>query len=212
MISNKIKLFPLLALPLTTYTNISLAECARDDVEFYLNKGFTPEQITSLCKFSADKPATETEEAPQKTSYSAPDAAPVTSANKDEQFLKDAINGRNISLSDNSLQYTLKTCYAYAEEDQYGFAPKACPTVKYTIALRDLEVTRSGRKYIFFGASEIEVKGTIAREITGGLKDYKPEEQKQIHKHLESGNETIIPIRDDISPKSVEQTLHRLAI
>ena len=215
MISKKIRLFPLLALPLAVYTNISYAECARDDIEFYLGKGFTPEQITTLCKSSASKPTIDkpaVEEAPQKATHSEPATKQVTSGNKDEQFLKEAINGRDISLSSDSLQYTLKTCYEYADEDQYGFAPKACPTIKFNIALKGLEITRSGKQYVFFGDHEIAIKSTITRKIIGNLEGYKPEQQEQIRKHLESGNETILPIRDDISPKSVEQTLHRLAI
>ncbi len=215
MTSKTIRLFPLLVLPLAAYTNISLAECARDDVEFYLNKGFTPEQVTSLCKSSGAQPATAKpiiKATPQNTSSSETVSEQAVTTNKDEQFLKEAINGRNISLSSDSLQYTLKTCYEYADEDQYGFAPKACPTIKFNIALKGLEITRSGKQYVFFGDHEIAIKSTITRKIIGNLEGYKPEQQEQIRKHLESGNETILPIRDDISPKSVEQTLHRLAI
>ena len=43
------KLLFLLSLPLSIYTNSSYAECSRDDIDHYLDKGFTPEQIAGMC-------------------------------------------------------------------------------------------------------------------------------------------------------------------
>ena len=214
------KLFFLLALSTSSFTTYSYAECARDDINYYLSKGFTPEQITAICTTSSIKPEDNKsvnntdkqndQESGEKEMIETNNNQ-KTSPNKNEQFLKDAINGRNILLTDDSLQYTLKTCYKYGEEDQYGFAPKACPIVKYVVALKGLEVTRSGKKYIFFGDHEIEIKATIRREIISGLDKHKAEEQQQIQEHLESGDQTIIPIRDDISLADVEQVFLQLA-
>lgn len=204
----------MLTLPLSTYAGNSQAECARDDIDYYLSKGFTPDQITAICtKPTSDAQPAESFSHEQKPEPALNASQQPTALEKDEQFLKDAIDGRNILLTNDSLQYTLKTCFRYGEEDQYGFAPKACPIVRFVISLNGLEVIRSGKKYIFFGDHEIEVKSRkITREITGGLEEHKPEEQQQIQKHLESGNETIIPIRDDVSPENIKQVLSRLAI
>ena len=214
------KLFFLLALSTSSFTTYSYAECARDDINYYLSKGFTPDQITAICTTSSIKPEDNKsvnntdkqndQESGEKEMIETNNNQ-KTSPNKNEQFLKEAINGRNISLSNDSLQYSLKTCYNYGEEDQYGFAPKACPIVKYVIDLKGLEVIRSGKKYIFFGDHEIEVKATIRREIIGGLEEHEAGEQQQIQKHLESGDQTIIPIRDDISLADVEQVFLQLA-
>ena len=202
----KVKLTPLLALSLAAYSSHTYAECARDDIDHYLNKGFTPEQITKICTTSpatSTKPESNTENNLIQQS---------TSHEKNKKFLQEAIKGRDIILTNDLLQYTLKTCIEYDEEDQYGFAPKACPFVKYTIALKDLQVIKSRKKYIFFGTDEIKVKSTITREILGGLKKYKAEEKRRIIEKLESGEHTIIPIRDDISIEQVEHVLLNLAI
>jgi hypothetical protein len=111
-----------------------------------------------------------------------------------------------------SLQYTLKVCIEYGQEDIYGFAPKACPNIRFVIARKDLEVVKSQKKYIFFGDEEIQVKGAISREITGGLEKNNSEEQDKIQQLIESGDYTFIPIRDDISSDSVEQALLQLTI
>ena len=221
MMFNKTLLFPLIALCLLAYTSLSHAECARDDVDHYLSKGFTPEQITKICATSPIATAPPVENAshklldppiPEKTPLADSTSEQITSHEKNKQFLQEVIKGRDIVLTNDSLQYTLKTCIEYDEEDQYGFAPKACPFIKYTIALKDLEVITSRKKYIFFGTDQIKVKSDISREILGGLKKYKAEEKRKIIKKLESGDHTIIPIRDDIPLEQVEHVLMKLAI
>jgi len=222
----KLKLFLMLALPLTAYTDHCYAQCARHDIDYYLNKGFTPEQITAICTAAPLETATPINhedsnfdiQSPETfnnkiTPNQIPDAdQPPTTQKKNEQFLKEAIKGRNVILTENSLQYTLKVCIEYGEEDMYGFAAKACPIVKFVIARKGLEVIASRKKYIFFGDDEIKVKGIISREIIAGLEKNNAEELHKIQQQLESGDYTVIPVRDDISLDSVEQLLLQLAI
>lgn len=207
------------------YANHSYAECARDDIDHYLNKGFTPEQITSICATTplktikptnnlTDQAASEipgNEDEPEKTYHTNNDTNQTTTHEKNEQFLKEAIKGRNVTLTNESFEYTLKVCIEYGDEDLYGFAPKACPIIRYTIARKGLEITKSQKKYIFFGAYEIKIKGTIKREIISGLEKNKANEIKLINEKLETGDHTFIPIRDDISIAEVEQALLQLS-
>lgn len=185
-------------------TNLSYAQCARNDVDYYLSKGFTPEQITNICAIAPLRS--------DKSLGEASNSLPQQPAlEKDEQFLKHAIKGRNVLLTDDSLQYTLKVCIEYGDEDMYGFAPKACPKVRFTIARKGLEVIKSQKKYIFFGSDEIKVKSTVRREIVGDLEKNTAEEQQLIQQLLESSDHTVIPIRDDISLDSVEQVLLQIS-
>lgn len=193
-----IKSFTLLAISLAVLPDYCYAACAREDIDHYLDKGFTPEQVTSMCTTPSINNINKASDE-------------ISSDNKHEQFLKEAIKGRNVLLNDDSLQYTLKVCIEYGDEDMYGFAPKACPKVRFTIARKGLEVIKLQKKYIFFGADEIKVKSTIRREIVGDLDKNTAEEQQLIQQLLESGDHTFIPIRDDISLDSVEQALLRLS-
>ncbi|MDH5388070.1 MAG: hypothetical protein OEY06_06445 [Gammaproteobacteria bacterium] len=209
------KLFLILVLPLTMYANTSYAECARNDIDHYLNKGFTPEQITSICAttpLKTSKPEIpHDEDEPEKTHHTNQDTNQTTAHEKNEQFLKEAIKGRNVTLTKDSLEYTLKVCIEYGDEDLYGFAPKACPIIRYTIARKGLEITKSQKKYIFFGAYEIKIKSTIKREIISGLENNKSNEIILINEKLETGDHTFIPVRDDISIVEVEQVLLQLS-
>lgn len=199
----------------------AFAACEREDIDHYLGKGFTPEQITTICTSgTAASPSASDEASPDQTDTSTltPEQghdARITNGSSSisdhELFLIEAVKGRNIKLDDTSLRYTLKVCVEYAEEDIYGFAPKACPQVSYEIKLRGLEILGSGKKYYFYGDTEIRVRGQITRNIIQGLESFTPYIREQIIAVMETGDETLIPIRDDISPDRVQRLLQQLA-
>ena len=192
------------------YTTQVHAACSREDIEFYLDKGFSTDQITELCTAAPDTKRTDDIE-DQKEQESSQQAADSVSVDDDELFLKTAIKAEDIGLGENTLHYTQKVCLEYGEEDLFGFTPKACPNVKYTIALKGLEVLKTGRKYGFHGPFEARVRSTIEFEIIGKIKDTKPEDRDLIIKKLDEGDQTGIPIRDDISLDRVKDVLQRLA-
>ena len=99
----------------------------------------------------------------------------------------------------------------YGEEDLFGFTPKTCPDVKFVIGLKDLEVLRGGRKYLFYGPGEVRVRGNISREIIGQLDDLKPRERRYVLRKFDTGDITVIPIREDISLDRVIEVLEQLA-
>ena len=190
---------------LTGLSHNAYSACSRDDVDHYLAKGFSTDQITTLCGTAS---STQTE---NKSTASSQLSKQPASDNDTELFLKEAIKGRNVLLSHDALSYTLKVCIEYGDEDLYGFAPTACPNVRFKLALKSLEV-KEPVKRIFFSPDGIEVQGDITRTIIDGLEKYKADDQTLIHNQLESGNKTMIPVRDDISIDKVFQTLEQLVI
>lgn len=177
------------------------AACSRDDVAFYLGKGFTPGQITSLCTTSG-APAGAVSQSDQQAAAIEGEKA---------LFLKRAIKAHKISLTQDVLQYTRKFCIEYGEENLAGFTPEVCPDVRFIITLKGLEILRMGKRYHFYGQPEILVKNNIAREIIGELQDQKPENQTLILENFEKGDKTAIPVRDDFSLEEVAQVLKQLS-
>jgi hypothetical protein len=205
--SSKLGSYLFITATLTCFSHNAYSACSRDDVEFYLNKGFSTDQITKLCDT--------THTSQHNTKNTAPATligSNSTASNNTELFLREAIKGRNISLTNDFLNYTSRICIIYDEEDNYGFAPKACLNVKFKVALKDLEVKQPGKKYLFFNPDEIEIKGLIAREVINGLEKYKTKDRKLILKMLESGSKTTIPVRDDISLEKFFEVLKQIAI
>lgn len=178
----------------------ALSECNRDDVEFYLSKNFTTQQITELCRNSS-----KTESVPVFES-----SKTKVKLGEDEVFLKDAIDARKITISNEYLEYTLRVCVEYAEEDNYGFAPKVCPDIRYRIAFNGLKAQKTDKKLFFFGGNGIDIKGDISRDIISGLEKRNEEEKKYLFKKLESGDETNIPVKEGVSSKQAAQVLNNL--
>ena len=187
------------------------AACSRDDVEFYLNQGFSTNQITELCR-SSQKTAAPAEAEPPAQPQESVQQGSARVVGDDELFLKTAIKADDVYLSNDALHYTWKKmCFEYDEEDLYGFAPKVCPDVKFVVALKGLEVLDSGPRYGFYGPKEVKVRSEISREIIGNLEDQKPEDRERILAVFEKGNETALQIRSDISLERVKQVLQKLA-
>ena len=208
--SRKLLIVPLLFM---SYISQANAACSRDDITFYLDKGFTTDQISAMCS----EPATPASDGSQSDSKSEPQnteqQSAATAMDEKTLFLNRAIKADKISLSSDSLQYTQKVCIEYDEEDLFGFTPKVCPDVTYSISLKGLEVEDTGKKYGFYGTPEVRVKSSeIKREIIGELKDKKPEERELILEKFEKGDKTAIPIRDDFSLEEVKQVLQALSI
>lgn len=198
----------LVALVFLLFNRQTNAACSRDDVSFYLDKGFITDQITVLCSASS----TPAGDAPQSEPQDSEKQSVFASVDDNALFLQRAIKAQNIQLSSDSLQYTHKICIQYGEEDLYGFTPKVCPDVTYIISRKDLTVLETGKRYYFYGTPEIRVISTIRRIIIGDLKDSKPEDRALILEEFEQGDETAIPIRDDFSLEQVKKIIQGLSI
>ena len=129
-----------------------------------------------------------------------------------EQFFKIAIKGKDILLTSDALHYTIPMCIQYGQEDLFGFTPKTCPDVKFVVGLKELEVLSTRKGDWFFGPGEVTVQGKITREIIGQLEDLDPRERRSALKKFETGDKTVIPIREDISLDRVQAQLEQLAI
>lgn len=183
------------------------AGCSRDDVEYYLAKNFSNDQITVLCS----APSTTGNAVSHSQSQNTEQSSSTATADENELFLKTAIKAKNITMDSDYLSYTQKICIEYGDEDLYGFTPKVCPDVKFTITLKDLEVFETGKRYGFYGTMEVRVKSTIKRKIIGDLNDQKQEDRELILGKFEQGDKTAIPIRDDFSLEKVKQVLQQLS-
>ena len=188
------------------------AACSRDDITFYLDKGFSTDQITALCSEAARPAGVPDSETQKSEPHDTEQRSASAAVDENTLFLQRAIKAKEIKLSNESLHYTQKVCIEYGEEDLYGFTPKVCPNVKFTIAFKGLEVTDTGKKYGFYGTPEVRIKSTVNREIIGKLEDKKPQERELILEKFEKGDKTAIPIRDDFSLEQVKQVLQDLSI
>jgi hypothetical protein len=188
--------------------------CTRDDVDFYLRKGFTTVQATAICSGApAEMPA-----APVYTPQAAPAVSPppartaaVQQQENDESFLNNAIDGYDVSLEDGKLFFTRKQCLDYGDQDPGGYKNRACPLVRYDISLKGLKVISTRRKFLVYGQNKIIVQGQVVREVIGNLDTVDETKRALIIKAIEQNPQADIPVRSGISLDRVTATLRKLA-
>ncbi len=210
-----------LSLPLAANAQ---AGCSRADIDHYLEKGFTPAQITTLCGDSSTPQGMSREEAPvaqpapRTGAAVSPQTAPLESRSQADvyrgqgsrSFFGDAIEGYDVVLAADTLSYTRNKCYNLGKEDLFGFASEVCPEVRYQINLNGLEIMKTAKKYLLFGPPEITVKGQISREVLSGLDGLNPKGQEDIKKMIGTSNEELLPIRQGTPKDRVEAELKKI--
>lgn len=218
--------------PLTAF-----GACTRSDVDYYLARGFTREQVVGLCTgkpaagnaapaalpqeaspkpgdaAGSDLPAETAQEKPKEPESATAHTKRLTGATEGglEDFFGSAIDGYDIHLSEKALHYTRRTCIEYGPYNQFGIKTEACPDVRYTVERSGLTVKSVKQALLILGNLEATVSGRIERKIVD-LDRYEPPLREAIQAHLEKGPETVIPIRDGIPEARLQAALQKLPL
>ena len=197
------------AIFLLAASSAAQAECSREDVQFYLERGFNHEQVAQLC--SAQPRA--------KQSYRAYTEEYVDRADHEYQArmrlerevtLRGAIEGNDVQLQGGYLSYIRKQCVSEGVEKDRMFGLKSCPNVRYRIRLAGLEIDpKEYKKRFLYGQRMIRVEGVIRRQPMPDAFADIPDEywRAELRKKLESGNSTKIPLRSGVDFHFVRGTL-----
>lgn len=191
------------------------AGCSRDDVSFYLNKGFSPAQIVNLCASTNPTAVPRQSADPLPPSANRPSTSalstPTTTSAVDNEtllFLKTAIKGYDVNIDNGTLSYTTNICIEYGLFRDHGFTDEACPDVRFNIALNSLKIGERKSGIPFFSKSKLTLVGQIDRKILN-IERYKARARPRIQQFLEKGNETLLPLRSDIPASQVEFHLNK---
>ena len=182
------------------------AKCSKEDVDYYLEKGFTTEQVAAMCskeiissidlkndvyKTFSDEYADEQDEEYVKKMRI-----------ERQVFLKSAIGAQKIKIKGTTLSYESEICGRNAIK-LTGATDRAniegCAAIVTLINLSNIEVSmKQRREKIFFGTKEIFVTGDVKYRIVGGLEHLSLFEKNILEpmllKKLKNG-EAKIPIR-----------------
>ncbi len=182
------------------------AKCSKEDVDYYLEKGFTTEQVAAMCseeiissidlkndvyKTFSDEYADEQDEEYVKKMRI-----------ERQVFLKSAIGAQKVKIKGTTLSYESEICGRNAIKLS-GATDRAniegCAAIVTLINLSNIEVSmKQRREKIFFGTKEIFVTGDVKHRIIGGLEHLSSFEKNILEpmllKKLKNG-EARIPIR-----------------
>ncbi len=167
------------------------AECSRDDVDYYLSKGFNPEQITRLCGKEASPPST------------------LSVADDPKLMLLAAIDAKQPELTDGRLVYTEKQCLEHGISGPFGRRDRICPEITFQIALANLQITDHSKRVGIFGKNRIEVKGNIQYKVIN-QSEFDEVEKRALARNILDKNTVFIPIQSNVKITDVMETLSGL--
>ena len=212
------KLIPLLFLVLSPIT--AFAECTPDSVQFYLDKGFTPDQITKLCSLSG--------RSEKKSSYQ-PYQKPVViyqegyagginaNLNKAVQEIRGSIDARSVDVTDTHLNYITRQCVAAGNSPDIDRRVVKCIDVAFSVARDGLRVIESGAGMLFFGQQKLDLtSSSIERKYVTAdpWAAFAPDIRfllKRKFESMEQGNDTTIPLRKSVQIGQLVSAIRTLA-
>ncbi len=178
------------------------ADCAREDIEFYLEKGFTHEQVSQLCSRAVGGGDSKNYESFTEEYVNRRDAEYEARMRVEREVsLRNSIEGAGVRLAGGWLEYVRKQCVSEGVEKDRIFGLKSCPKIRFRIRMAGLQVDdREYQKRFLFGQKMIRVEGEIQRKLMPGAFADIPDEywREQLGKKLEQGNSTKIPLRDGV--------------
>lgn len=209
-----IRIFLVLTI-LTSFFSAQLraeTDCSKEAIGYYLEKGFTTEQISRMCQAPALSSTTDNvTRQPSNIDEQATDSNGNNqhSSVNDEVYFNRTILADSITLTPQTLTYVRAQCIEYGEEDITGFKPKVCGVLKTTINRVGLVVLRAVKRLSIFRDAELLVKGEIRREVIN-LSSLNDDDQKTFSKILDPTPETFnIETRKDADPEAIAARLPR---
>lgn len=215
----------------------SHAACDPEDVAFYLDKGFSQEQITKICSIDDS-------EVPEYTPYEPPAAViprPVlrvpgdrrahgtrsetadaimdlsTFSGRERTAVETLVSGADVLallVDQDSIQYTKQACLEVREDPDFPSGLRLCPEVDYRIAREGLAVGKYGREYGIFGKATITIEGRIQRFPQQNFTDYPRKYQQKLKPHFNwsaGAKTTRIPVRSGHTATQLAGALKTLA-
>ena len=197
----------------------SYGACDPDDVEFYLDKGFSQEQVTKICSIDDS-------EVPEYTPYqppavviqpptphqarraTAPDGRTEPAdldlsgfTDQEKTAVETLVSGADVLgliVDEDSIQYTKQACLEVHNDPDFSPDLKLCPEVDYRILRKGLSIGKYGREYGIFGKATITIQGKIQRFPQQDFAAYPNKYRQKLKPHFNwntRSKTTRIPVR-----------------
>lgn len=176
------------------------ADCGREDIDHYLDRGFTPQQVLELCRGQA-------------ASSSAPTLEQAHVRGEHLRFLRDAVDGHDLSLGEDVLAFSRDLCVKYDRPNYAEQRKSACGVAHYKIGLQGLKVLEASRKVVFWGSNEVRVGSPLLeKDYQLGQDALSERDQRKLAEELgKDAQAVLIPVREGVAVDAVRARLEELA-
>ncbi len=205
-------------------TQTLYADCTREDVQFYLDKGFTQDQITQLCSASAGG---NSESVPDYTPYQqkviiykeggeAPGIKDGLTKEEREAVSTIKAGGEitRLKVTPETISYEARTCVTSANSPEFDQRFKDCVDVDFTVQRKNLVVSSSGKKLLLFGNHYVLLEGDIDAKPKRSWDSYPITVRRSLQRNFEwkeNGEKTAFPVNTDYSVARIVNAFRTLA-
>ena len=170
----KYKLIPILLIYF--FSKTSFANCSKEDINYYLEKGFTTDQVTALCS-GGDGLTSIKEDAYKSYSEEYADEEDEEYLRKmrieRQVFFKSSLGVQRVNIRKDILSFINYECAKDGlAKPGSDFNKKGCAEVLTKIKLSEVQVVeKEFKEKVFFGNRQILVKGNVVSKIVGGMEE-----------------------------------------
>ena len=187
-------------------TDLMANSCSKADVDFYLQRGFTNDQVVRLCTSSgAAAPNTQYQQ-----QYAAP-ADPKTQALREDQiFLSTALDVKSVQLTPAEMTYSGEECVVYSPHpNNRDMDESLCVNSRVVVKFAGASITKVSKGFFLVKDPELVINGNIKREYLN-LNEIRRQERAPIQRLLPStANTASIKVRSGIDPKKIADVLSK---
>jgi len=185
-------------------TDLMANTCSKGDIDYYLQRGFSHDQVLQLCG---------TATAPKQVQYSGGTYAPpnpqMTALREDQIYLETALDAKNVKITPQNLTYSGKECAEFGPPNNTDLIEEACVTSKVTIDFAGLQVIKTSSGLFLVKDAEFIVRGNIKREYLDFNRVRRQEKSEVLRLLPNNPKEVNIPVRRGIHPKEVVAKLRK---
>lgn len=181
------------------------ADCSREDITFYLSKGFSTKQITTMCT-----------PAPVTNASASVTVSPLKTIDSEQQAriieqLSKTLEVSHLRTQDGQLLFRQVMDVTYGEEDEFGQLPEISPSFDVSIKLNSLRLIKANKHVPILRGASILVTGDVGIDIAN-LDKYNKKQKQGIQAFLDNvGKNTVkIMVENDADLTLVSTNISQL--
>ena len=185
--------------------------CSKSDIDYYLQRGFTNDQVVQLCAGPAQNTSQQQTQGYQATAVQPQQRNLIR---EDESYLSAALDANGVSLSNQSLTLLPRECIKHGPtsgQASVDLIETICVNTKLKINFAGMKIGKVSKSLLFVRDAGVILKGNIQRELTGLSQLRRQDREAVIEKLSKTPKEVNIKIRRGIDPTAVAQRLSKYA-
>tara|TARA_B100001093_G_scaffold197768_1_gene190156 strand:- start:189 stop:1100 length:912 start_codon:yes stop_codon:yes gene_type:complete len=197
----------------------AFAECTKENIDYYLEKGFTTEQVTALCGRDLElKKKPDLYESFSDEYANEQDVEYVKRMRIERQvFFRASLGAQNVKLRRNELSFHLYECAREGlAKPGSDYNKKGCATIQVKVNLAAVTVSEKVfKEKIMFGNKSIMVEGDVETKIIGGFEGLSDYDASVLRKKVEARlikkrGQALIPIKRGLDFNYAFETMQEI--